>query len=181
MSGLEEAVSASATPAAASAALRKIHAERARRAYERAAAACRHAGVAQGDAQLVPTSPVGRAAGALRLSAGSIAALASNEPDPAADARCARNAAAAAALAAQVAAARDAEAKTGTTTADTGAVTASVSALRAALAASQAAAAAATATARGRDASLNAAADEAERRAAAAARAAGWVSQGTGA
>ncbi|MFA7760764.1 hypothetical protein V5F01_46265, partial [Streptomyces sp. NRRL B-2790] len=86
MSGLEEAVAATSTSAAALAALRRTHADRARSAYERAAATCRHAGVGQDDAQIVPTSPVGRAAGALRLSAGSIAALAAGAPDPAADA-----------------------------------------------------------------------------------------------
>ncbi|MFI1761684.1 hypothetical protein ACH41H_06415 [Streptomyces sp. NPDC020800] len=179
MSGLEEAVTATSAPAPDPAALRRTHADRARSAYERAAATCRHAGVGEDDAQLVPTSPVGRAAGALRLSAGSVAALAAGAPDPAADARCARNAAAAAALAAQVAAARD----TGTGPGATAAVDSSApaSALRAALAASRAAAAAAGGTAPGRDASLNAAADEAERHAAAAARAAGWISRAPGA
>ncbi|MFD5799368.1 hypothetical protein ACFWIO_38765 [Streptomyces diastatochromogenes] len=158
MSGLEEAVTATATSAAA---LRRIHADRARSAYDRAVATCRHAGITQEAAQLVPTSPVGRAGAALRLSAGSLDALAASTPDPAADARCARNAAAAAALAAQVAAAHD--------------TPGAASALRAALAASQAAAAAAGGTASGRNAALNAAADEAERRAVAAARAAGWI------
>ncbi|MFJ9865448.1 hypothetical protein [Streptomyces sp. NPDC101165] len=157
MSGLEEAVTRAAAPAA----LRRIHADRARSAYDRAAATCRHAGVTQEAAQLVPTSPVGRAAAALRLSAGSLDALTASAPDPAADARCARNAAAAAALAAQVAAARD--------------TAGAAPALRAALTASQAAAAAAGGTAPGRNAALNATADEAEHHAVTAARTAGWI------
>ncbi|MEU6069572.1 MULTISPECIES: hypothetical protein [Streptomyces] len=143
-------------------ALRKLHAARAQSAYDRAAATCRHAGIAQDAAEIVPKSPVGRAANALRLSAESIAALTERAPDPAADARCARNAAAAAALAAQVAQSRD----DGTEALD---------ALRAALAASQAAAVAAGGTAAGRDASLNETAEDAEGHAVAAARVAGWI------
>ncbi|MGW4566594.1 hypothetical protein ACWEN3_30755, partial [Streptomyces sp. NPDC004561] len=128
-------------------ALREFHGGRARSAYARAAAACRYAGVGEDAAEIVPKDPVGRAAGALRLSAGSLAAMAGNAPDPAADARCARNTAATAALAAQLAAARDDG-------------PAGAAALRAALAASRAAAAAAGAG--GRDVSLNAAAERAE-------------------
>ncbi|UJA09303.1 hypothetical protein [Streptomyces collinus] len=158
MSGREERRAGTAPSAAE---LRRAHAGRARSAYDRAAATCRHCGIEPEAAQPVPTSPVGRAAGALRLASGSLEALARSAPDPAADARCARNAAAAAALAAQVAAARG----------DTGASPA----LRAALTASQAAAAAAGGTARGRDAVLNTAADAAEESAVAAARAAGWT------
>ncbi|MER6268187.1 hypothetical protein [Streptomyces sp900105755] len=112
-----------------------LHAARAHSAYERAVAACRHAGIAPDAAQTVPTSPVGRAADALRLSAQSLGALAGTAPDPAADARCARNAAATAALAAQVATALE------------DGRTRSASALRAALTASQAATAATAATA----------------------------------
>ncbi|MFF4306139.1 hypothetical protein [Streptomyces sp. NPDC001601] len=107
-----------------------LHAARAHSAYERAVAACRHAGIAPDAAQTVPTSPVGRAANALRLSAQSLGTLAGTAPDPAADARCARNAAATAALAAQVAAALE------------DGRTRPASALRAALSASQAATAA---------------------------------------
>lgn len=142
-------------------ALRAAHGARAHSAYDRALAACRYAGVGRDAAEVVPRDPVGRAAGALRLSADSLAALAASAPDPAADARCARNTAATAALAAQVAAAHDGG-------------PASASALRAALAASQAAAGAAGANARGQDPSLNASAEEAERHAVAMARAAGW-------
>jgi hypothetical protein len=138
------------------------HGARARSAYDRAMAACRHAGVDRAAAELVPRSPTGRAAGALRLTARSLDALATATPDPAADARCARNAAAAAALAAQLAQSHD----PGETSAH---------ALRTALAASQAAATAAGGTAAGRDAALNAAADAAEERAVTAARDAGWI------
>jgi hypothetical protein len=126
--------------------LRKLHSARAHSAYERAVAACRHAGI---DAEL-------------GLSAQSLTALADTAPDPAADARCARNAAATAALAAQVAGSLDDRAETAT-------------ALRAALAASQAAATAAGGTAAGQDTTLNAKADDTEERAVAAARTAGWM------
>ncbi|MFI9808264.1 hypothetical protein ACIHEJ_28510 [Streptomyces sp. NPDC052301] len=159
MSGQQE------TPAGAAGrteALRRLHGSRAHSAHERAVAACRYAGVGRDAAEIVPKDPVGRAANALRLSAESLAALAVSAPDPAADARCARNAAATAALAAQVAAARD----------DTAA---SAACLRAALAASQAAAAAAGGGAQGQDAALNARAEEAERDAVATAKAAGWL------
>ncbi|MFJ9540901.1 hypothetical protein ACIRPX_27015 [Streptomyces sp. NPDC101225] len=141
-------------------ALRKGHAARAHSAHTRAVAACAHAGVDPVVGELVPTTPAGRAAGALRLSARSLDALAGSTPGPAADARCARNASAAAALAAQLAAAAGGGS--------------GHPALRAALAASQAAAAAAGGSAGGRDTSLNAAADDAEERAVAAAHAAGW-------
>ncbi|WP_225824253.1 hypothetical protein [Streptomyces naphthomycinicus] len=141
--------------------LRRVHGARARSAYGRAVAACRHAGVGQDAAEIVPKDSAGRAANALRLSAGSLAALADGAPDPAADARCARNTAATAALAAQLAAARDGG-------------PAAAEALRAALWASRTAAAAAGGLAPGRDAALNATAEEAERRAVATAREAGW-------
>jgi hypothetical protein len=67
--------------------LRQAHGARARSAYDRAVAACRYAGVGTDAAEVVPTDPVGRAAGAPRLSARSLAALAEGAPDPAADAR----------------------------------------------------------------------------------------------
>ena len=54
--------------------------------------------------ELVPKSPAGRAAHSLHLSAQSLSTFAASAPDPATDARCARNVAAAAALAAQAAA-----------------------------------------------------------------------------
>ncbi|MFF4549640.1 hypothetical protein ACFY1J_36345 [Streptomyces sp. NPDC001406] len=143
-------------------ALRKLHSARANSAYDRAAAMCRHAGIERDAAEIVPKSPAGRAANALRLSGESITGFTERAPDPAADARCARNAAAAAALAAQVAQSRDDR-------------TEAVEALRAALAASRAAAVAAGGTAAGRDPSLNDAAEATEGHAVAAARAAGWI------
>ncbi|MEU8027605.1 hypothetical protein AB0C13_03065 [Streptomyces sp. NPDC049099] len=164
MSGREEAAAGAVTDAEA---LRQLHAARAHSAYDRAVAACRYAGVGEDAAEAVPRDPVGRAAGALRLSAESLATLTVRTPDPAADARCARNTAAAAALAAQVAATRDGAQGTDSTTA-------SAVALRAALAASQAAAVAAGGSAQGRNAALNASAAQAERHAVATARAAGW-------
>ncbi|MFF4257469.1 hypothetical protein ACFY1L_40420 [Streptomyces sp. NPDC001663] len=138
------------------------HGARARSAYDRAVAACRYAGVDRAAAEPVPRSPTERAANALRLTAQLLDGLAAGAPDPAADARCARNATAAAALAAQVAQSHDGN-------------EAAAHALRAALAASQAAATAAGGTAAGRDAALNSAADNAEERAVAAARDAGWI------
>ncbi|MFJ9704259.1 hypothetical protein [Streptomyces sp. NPDC101234] len=144
--------------------LSKLHATRARSAYERAVAVCRHAGIGPDAAQTVPTSPVGRAANALRLSARSLAALGDTAPDPAAAARCARNAAATAALAAQVAGALDDRPEAG-------------AALRAALTASQAAAKAAGGAAAGQDPALNEAADDAEEHAVRTAHAAGWTRQ----
>lgn len=145
--------------------LRAGHAARARSAYDRAVAACRYAGIGQDAAEVVPTGPVARAANSLRLSAQSLDTLAASPPAPAAAARCARNAAAAAALAAQVAQSRS-----------SGEL--SLKALRTALAASQAAALAAGGTAAGSDTHLNAAADDAEQRAVAAAREAGWIPGG---
>ncbi|WP_037685385.1 hypothetical protein [Streptomyces durhamensis] len=176
MSGQEGTAARAVTDAEA---LRRLHGARAHSAYDRAVAACRYAAVAQDAAVAVPRDPVGRAANALRLSAESLAALNASAPDPAADARCARNAAATAALAAQVAAARDGNTPDGTDgtegTNGTEGATASAAALRAALAASRAAALAAGGSALGRDAALNASAREAERRAVATARAAGWL------
>ncbi|MET7679105.1 hypothetical protein [Streptomyces sp. NPDC005423] len=141
-------------------ALSERHGARARSAHLRAEAACRHAGIDPASAPPVPDSLPARAAGALRLSAGSLAALASAPAgsDPAAAARCARNAAAAAALAAQAAAGPTPTPALGT-----------------ALAASRAAGAAATGVAAGRDPGLNSAAEETERLAVTAARTEGWL------
>ncbi|KUN10358.1 hypothetical protein AQI95_01110 [Streptomyces yokosukanensis] len=186
----EERTEGAAAAVTRAEALRRRHGARAHSAYDRAVAACRYAGVGQDAAEAVPRDPVGRAANALRLSAESLAALTGSAPDPAADARCARNAAATAALAAQVAAARDDDgtaAATATATAGSGSAygsgsepgsespSAAATALRAALTASQAAAAAAAGSARGQDAALNSTAEEAERHAVATARAAGWL------
>ncbi|MGW1606531.1 hypothetical protein, partial [Streptomyces eurythermus] len=81
--------------------LRRAHGGRARSAHDRAAGACRYAGDGPDAAGIVPTDAAGRAANALRLTARSLAALAKTAQDPAADARCARNATATAAPAAQ--------------------------------------------------------------------------------
>ncbi|MFC0847004.1 hypothetical protein ACFH04_25275 [Streptomyces noboritoensis] len=162
--GAEQLATSQAEGGSASAAeLREVHAARGRRALERAAAACRYAGVEEHDAQAVPRDPAAKAANALRLSAQVLAELDHSPLDPAADARCARNAAAAAAIAAQVAR-------------DHGGVTEpSAAAYRAALKASQAAMQAAGSEGMGRNDDLNADADAAEADASLAARAAGWV------
>ncbi|MEV6680858.1 hypothetical protein AB0N09_28925 [Streptomyces erythrochromogenes] len=144
-------------------ALRARHGARARSAVDRAAAACRHAGIDEGQAKLVPNSPESAAAQSVRLSSQSVAALAEAAPDPAADARCARNAAAAATVAAEMAKAHD----------DSG--ERAEAAYRSALQASLAAAAAAGGSALGRDEELNSKAEAAETAAVAAARAAGWM------
>lgn len=148
--------------ASAENALRARHAARARSAVERALAACRHAGVDDSQAKLVPNSPESKAAHALRLSSQAVETMADTAPDPAADARCARNSAATATIAAQVAQAHDAGGEL------------AEAAYRAALRASMAAAEAAGGNALGRDEVLNAKADEVERAAVTASAAAGW-------
>lgn len=148
---------------AADEALRACHGARARSAVDRAVAACRHAGVDDSQAKLVPNGPESKAAHAVRLSSQSVAALAESVLDPAADARCARNAAATATVAAQVALARD------------GGGDLAENAYRSALQASLAAAEAAGGPALGRDADLNARAEEAEALAVSAAERAGWM------
>ncbi|MFD9789673.1 hypothetical protein ACFWXK_01855 [Streptomyces sp. NPDC059070] len=163
-SGAEQLATSQAEIGSATAeALRKVHATRARRALDRAAAACRYAGIEEHDAQAVPRNPAAKAANALRLSAQVLAELDRSPLDPAADARCARNAAAAAAVAAQVA--RD----------QGGATERFDVAYRAALKASQAAMQAAGSGGLGRNEELNADADAAESDAALAAQAAGWI------
>lgn len=143
--------------------LRARHGARARSAADRAAAACRHAGIDDSQAKLVPNSPESVAAQSARLTSQSVADLAETVPDPAADARCSRNAAAAATVAAQMAKAHD----------NSGEL--AEAAYRSALQASLAAAAAAGGSALGRDEELNAKAEAAEKVAVAAARAAGWM------
>ncbi|WHM37424.1 hypothetical protein [Streptomyces sp. BPTC-684] len=145
------------------AAFREKHAARARRALDRAAAACAYAGIEERDARAVPREPAEKVANALRLSAQVLGELAHSPLDPAADARCARNAAAAAAVAAQIA--RD----------HGGATELSVAAYRAALKASQSAMQAAGSEGMGRNEALNAKADTAEADAFLAAKAAGWL------
>ncbi|MFD9206682.1 hypothetical protein ACFVZM_10410 [Streptomyces sioyaensis] len=145
-------------------ALRRTHAARARSAAARTTAACRYAGVETDPAVVVavPKEAAAKAANALRLSADALAALAGSAPDPAADGRQARNAAAAAVLAAQIAQSH----KGGGQLAD--------AAYRAALLASQAAGKAAGRDGWGANAAFNAEADAAESAAVTAAEAAGW-------
>ncbi|MGP8300207.1 hypothetical protein ACTPOK_20200 [Streptomyces inhibens] len=145
-------------------ALKKGHTARARSASDRAKAACRHAGFEANPAEViaVPTAAAAKAANAVRLSADAIAALAEGAPDPAADARHARNAAAAAVLAAQVAQSRSEDEL-------------SDAAYHSALKASQAAGKAAGREGMGRSKVLNAEADAAEATAVAAAKTAGWM------
>ncbi|MFF7230800.1 hypothetical protein [Streptomyces sioyaensis] len=153
------------TPGKASTAeaLRRTHAARARSAAARTTAACHYAGVEADPAVVVavPKEAAAKAANALRLSADAIAALAGSAPDPAADGRQARNAAAAAVLAAQIA-----QSHMGGELSD--------AAYRAALLASQAAGKAAGRDGWGRNTAFNAEADAAEAAAVAAAEAAGW-------
>ncbi|ARF56595.1 hypothetical protein [Streptomyces gilvosporeus] len=144
-------------------ALRKGHTARGRSALDRAAALCRYLGIEVADAESVPRTPAAKAANAVRLSARALAQLADGSPDPAADARCARNAAAAAAVVADLARSRGGDGAP----AD--------AAHRAAVTASLAAGAAAGRTGMGRDAALNTTADAAEAAAVSAARDAGWV------
>jgi hypothetical protein len=148
---------------AAEEALRSRHAARARSAVARALAACRRAGVEDSQAKLVPNSPESKAAHAVRLSQEAVARLDNSSPDPAADARCARNASATATLAAQVAQAQDSGGDL------------AHAAYRSALRASMAAAEAAGAQGMGRDEALNAKAEEAESAAVSAAEEAGWM------
>ncbi|GAO06971.1 hypothetical protein TPA0598_02_02090 [Streptomyces lydicamycinicus] len=144
-------------------ALRKRHTARARSASGRTRAACRAAGVEADPAAViaVPTEAAAKAANALRLSADALAALAKGAPDPAADARQARNAAAASVLAARIAQSH-------------GAGALADAAYHAALKASQAAGMAAGREGMGRSEVLNAEAEAAEAAAVAAAEAAGW-------
>ncbi|MEK2476233.1 hypothetical protein [Streptomyces noursei] len=142
--------------------LRRQHLARGRSAIDRARALCRFAGIGEQDARPVPTDPASKAATAVRLSAQALARVAEAPLDPAADARCARNAAAAAAV---VATAAQAHAGAGELP-----DAAHAAAVRASLASGQAAGQVGL----GRDEALNRAADEAEAAAVAAAKAAGW-------
>ncbi|MET7360462.1 hypothetical protein ABZS76_18705 [Streptomyces sp. NPDC005562] len=158
-------------------ALRSCHAARATSAASRAAAVFHHierhphtpdaaadTGRPQGEPPRDKT--LWKAEHAARVSVQALAVLAESAPDPAADSRCARNAAASAAQAAQMGQAHDGDGED------------AVAACRAALRASQAAAAAAGRGALGTDPALNAAADEAEAAAVAAAERAGWMRPG---
>ncbi|WP_405659099.1 hypothetical protein [Streptomyces sp. RK9] len=109
---------------------------------------------------------VWKAAHAARVSAQAVAVLAETDPDPAADSRCARNAAASAAQAARMGQIHDGDTEL------------AVTACEAALKAAQSAGAASKAGELGANQELNAAADAAEAAAVAAAERAGWVRPG---
>lgn len=165
-------------------ALRNGHTARARSAFDRTKGACRFAGVEADptDVIAVPTAAAAKAANAIRLSADAVAALAEGTPDPAADARHGRNAAAAAVLAAQLAQSQAEQSQTAVSQAAQPLVAQSQAvdeladaAYHAALKASQAAGTAAGREGLGRNEALNAEADAAEAAAVAAARAAGWL------
>ncbi|MFD5627074.1 hypothetical protein [Streptomyces sp. NPDC127072] len=165
---------------------RASHAARTRSAAFRAAAICHHvqrpdSGADSGagsDAQAggkaaearepgaADQEIVWKSAHAARVAAQALAVLTESAPAPAADSRCARNAAASAAQAARMAALHD------------GAEELAAAACDAALLASRAAADAAGAEARGADETLNARADAAEADAVAAAVRAGWIRPG---
>ncbi|MFD0419832.1 hypothetical protein [Streptomyces sp. NPDC127108] len=169
--------------ATAEEALRAGHAARARSAAARAAAVSRYVERGRGegrvpevdgvsdpadtaDAAAVDKEVVWKAAHAARVSAQAVAVLAEGDPDPAADSRCARNAAASAAQAADMGRIHDGDSEL------------AVAACEAALKAAQAAGSAAKAGELGANRTLNAAADAAESAAVAAAERAGWVRPG---
>ncbi|MFI0978351.1 hypothetical protein ACH4SP_15305 [Streptomyces sp. NPDC021093] len=161
------------------AALRKQHAARAASAAARATAVChyveRHVPREPREGGMTNEQIVWKAGNAARVSAQALAVLAESAPDPAADSRCARNAAASAAQAAQAGQLCDGD---GDSNSDGSSSEPSAAACRAAIKASQSAGAAATAAAKGEDEALNAAADADEEAAVAAAVAAGWVKPG---
>ncbi|MEV0253063.1 hypothetical protein AB0H82_02140 [Streptomyces sp. NPDC050732] len=155
-----------ATPKAAPApdphaALRAGHVARAKSAAVRAAAVCHHI-----ERHGAEQNTAWQATHAARASVQALAVLSESAPDPAADSRCARNAAAAAARAAQLGQLHDGDSEP------------AVAACRAALQASRAASAAAGRDALGADEALNAAADRAEAAARTAAEHAGWLRPG---
>jgi len=146
------------------------HAARTRSAASRAAATChyieQHSSDGKHEGEAAGKEIAWKAAYAARVSAQSVAVLSASTPVPAADSRCARNAAASAAQAAQMGQLHD------------GAGELAVAAYQAALKASRAAAEAAGTGALGEDETLNAKADEAEAAAVAAAEEAGWMQPG---
>ncbi|MGW5866256.1 hypothetical protein ACWFRJ_29180 [Streptomyces sp. NPDC055239] len=164
------------------AALRQGHAARAESAAARAAAMSHYiergaaetggTGRTEG-AEEQPSSSTAdenaawKAAHAARVAAQALAVLSESAPDPAADSRCARNAAASAAQAAQMGQLVD------------GDTTLSREACQAALKASLAASSAAGARYLGTDEELNSLADMAEKAAVVAAERAGWIRPGT--
>ncbi|MCX5207301.1 hypothetical protein OG897_38590 [Streptomyces sp. NBC_00237] len=150
--------------------LREQHSARAASAAARATALFhyveQHAPSQARDVGMTSEQILWKASNAARVSAQALAVLAESAPDPAADSRCARNAAASAAQAAQAGQLCDGDSQ------------GSADACRAAIKASQSAGAAATAAAGGADEVLNAEADADEAAAVAAAVAAGWVKPG---
>ncbi|MEU8886972.1 hypothetical protein [Streptomyces sp. NPDC048442] len=152
------------------AALRQRHSARAASAAARATALFhyveQHAPSETRDGRMTKEQIVWKAGNAARVSAKALAVLDESAPNPAADSRCARNAAASAAQAAQAGQLCDGDSAAAT------------DACRAAIKASQSAGAAATAAAGGEDEALNTAADADEAAAVASAVAAGWVKPG---
>ncbi|WP_150493709.1 hypothetical protein [Streptomyces kanamyceticus] len=144
-------------------ALRASHAARAESAAARAAALIPYVEQLGSDGHADAAWKIAHAA---RVAAQALAVLSESAPDPAADSRCARNAAASAAQASQMGQLVDADAEL------------SAVACRAALNASQAAGVAAGAKYLGTDEGLNAEADAAEKAAVTAAVNAGWVRPG---
>ncbi|MGQ4387931.1 hypothetical protein [Streptomyces sp. SAS_270] len=164
--------------AATAAALRAIHATRAGSAAARAAVLSRYverhatgaehasgAEAAEGGAEAAAEA-VWKAAHAARVAAQALAVLSEGPPDPAADSRCARNAAASAAQASRMARLVDGDTEL------------SEAAFKASLRASRTAATAAAAQHLGTDQELNTEADTAEAAAVTAAEQAGWVRPG---
>lgn len=142
--------------------LRASHAARAESAAARAAALSRYVERRGSD----HSDAAWKAAHGARVAAQALAVLSESEPDPAADSRCARNAAASAAQAAQMGQVVDGDAET------------SALACQAALRASLTAGVAAGAKHLGTDEQLNAEADTAEKAAVKAAETAGWIRPG---
>ncbi|MFE4856093.1 hypothetical protein [Streptomyces sp. NPDC056670] len=149
---------------------RASHMARARSAASRAAAVLRHIeGLGTDEEQPAEDARAEilfKANHAARVAAQAIAVLNESQPDPAADSRCARNAAAAASQASQMGQLHDDGSEL------------AAGAFRAAVKAAQASGAAAVAGAQGEDETLNAEADAAESTAVAAAEAAGWIRPG---
>ncbi|MFE3182415.1 hypothetical protein ACFXKR_16335 [Streptomyces violascens] len=150
--------------------LRASHLARAQSAAARAAAVFHHIEGTGADEKhpegAAKPEILFKATHAARVAAQALAVISESQPNPAADSRCARNAAAAASQAAQVGRLHDDGSELST------------AAFQAAVKAAQAAGAAAVAGALGENETLNAEADTAEKAAVAAAEAAGWIRPG---
>ncbi|WP_189961798.1 hypothetical protein [Streptomyces violascens] len=148
---------------------RASHMARAQSAASRAAAVFHHIELGadgQRPDEAARAEVLFKATHAARVSVQALAVLSESRPNPAADSRCARNAAAAASQAAQMGQLHDDGSEL------------SAAASKAALKAAQAAGVAAAAGALGENETLNAEADAAEQAAVAAAEAAGWMRPG---